>query len=149
MTQAPGAGSPASFSIHYTNIHGLSSNFASVEHHIAASLPNILLLSETQVSGDASTAPFQIFHYNLISRFRLKGGVCAYFNTNTPVARMMTLESPNFDAIWLRICLPTTTVILCFCYCPYSLWLAQLVALGTRIARIRGSCLRQGANNVR
>ena len=39
-----GIGSPDSFSIHYTNIRGLSSNFASVEHHIAASLPNILLL---------------------------------------------------------------------------------------------------------
>ena len=32
----------------------------------------------------------------------------------------MNLESPNFDAIWLKICLPTTTVILCFCYCPYT-----------------------------
>ena len=114
------AGSPASFSIHYTNIHGLASNFASVERHIATSLPNILLLSETQVSSDASTDPFQISHYNLISRFRPKGGVCAYFNINTPVARITTLESPNFDAIWLRICLPTTTVILCFCYCPYT-----------------------------
>ena len=71
----PAAGNPASFNIHYTNIRGLSSNFASVEHHIAASLPNILLLSETQVSGDASTDPFQISHYNLISCFSLKGVV--------------------------------------------------------------------------
>ena len=113
------AGIPA-FTIHYTNIRGLSSNFTSVEHHIASSFPNILLLSETQVSSDASTDPFQISHYNLISRFRAKGGVCAYYNTNTPVARLMNLESPNFDAIWLKICLPTTTVIICFCYCPYT-----------------------------
>ena len=113
---ASAAGSPASFSIHFTNIRGLSSNFASVEHHIATSLPNLLLLSETQVSSDASTNPFQISHYNLISRFRSKGGVRAYYNINTPVARLMTLESSNFDAIWLKICLPTTTVILCFCY---------------------------------
>ncbi|WP_227487693.1 hypothetical protein, partial [Nocardioides malaquae] len=70
------AGSPTSFTIHYTNIRGLSFNFASVEHHIAASLSNIFLLSETQVSSDASTDPFQISHYNLISRFRPKGGVC-------------------------------------------------------------------------
>ena len=43
-----------------------------------------------------------------------------YYNINTPVARLMNLESPNFDAIWLKICLPTTTVIICFCYCPYT-----------------------------
>ena len=76
------AGNPASFNIHYTNIRGLSSNFASVEHHIAASLPNILLLSETQVSGDASTDPFQISHYNLISRFHLRG---EFVHTITPI----------------------------------------------------------------
>ena len=93
------AGSPNSFSIHYTNIRGLASNFTSVEHHIAATSPNILLLSETQVSSDASTNPFQISHYNLISCFRSKGGVCAYYNINTPVARLMILESSNFDAI--------------------------------------------------
>ena len=116
----PGAGSPSAFTIHYTNIRGLFSNFTSVEHHLASSLPNILLLSETQVSSDASTDPLQISHYNLISRFRPKGGVCAYYNINTPVARLMNLESPNYDVIWLKICLPTTTVILCFCYCPYT-----------------------------
>ena len=104
---ASDAGSPVFFTIHYTNIHGLSSNFASVEHHIAASLPNILLLSETQVSNDASTDPFQISHYNFISRFRPKGGVCAYYNINTPVARLMTLEFSNQGwlegfAVWRR-----------------------------------------------
>ena len=107
---------PAAFSLHYTNIRGLSSNFNSVEHHLATSLPNILLLSETQVSSDASTDPFQISHYNLIPRFRSSGGVCAYYNINTPVARLMDLESSNFDVIWLKICLPTTAVMLCFLY---------------------------------
>ena len=29
----------------------------------------------------------------------------------------MDLESPNFDVLWLKIFLPTVTVILCFCYC--------------------------------
>ena len=113
------ADGPAPFTIHFTNIRGISSNLSSVEQHLSSSLPNILLLSETQVAHDASNDSFQISHYNLISRFRFKGGVCAYYNINTPVARLMNLESPNFDAIWLKICLPTTTIILCFCYCPY------------------------------
>ena len=37
---------PAPFSIHFTNIRGLNSNFSSVEHHLGTHLPNILLLSK-------------------------------------------------------------------------------------------------------
>ena len=108
---------PASFSIHFTNIRGLNSNLPSVEHHLATFLPNILLLSETQLSSDASSTPFQISHYNLYSKFRLKGGVCAYCNINTPIARFTKLDNPLYDVIWLKISLRTTTIFLCFCYC--------------------------------
>ena len=107
----------SSFSIHYTNIRGLSSNFSSVESHLATSSPNLFLLSETQLSSQSSPDPFQISHYNLYSRFQSKGGVCAYCNINTPIARLMDLESPHFDVLWLKIYLPTTTIFLCFCYC--------------------------------
>src|ERR1700755_1708381 len=58
-----------------------------------------------------------ISNYNLFHNFRSKGGVCAYVNTNTPVTRLVNFESPNFDVLWLKIFLPTTTIILCFCYC--------------------------------
>ena len=108
---------PSSFSIHYTNIRGLSSNLSSVEHHLSSNSPNILLLSETQLSNDVLTSPFFISNYNLHSRVRFKGGVCAYSNINTPVARLKDLESPNFDVMWLKVCLPTTTLVLCFAYC--------------------------------
>ena len=107
----------SSFSIHYTNIRGLNSNFSSVESHLATSSPNLFLLSETQLSSQSSPDPFQISHYNLFSRFRYKGGICAYCNINTPIARLMDLESPHFDVLWLIIYLPTTTIFLCFCYC--------------------------------
>ena len=49
-----------SFSIHYTNIRGLNSNFSSVETHLATSIPNLFLLSETQLSSQSSPDPFQI-----------------------------------------------------------------------------------------
>ena len=107
----------SSFTIHYTNIRGLNSNFSSVESHLATSSPNLFLLSETQLSSQSSPDPFQISHYNLYSRFRSKGGVCAYCNINTPIARLMGLESPHFDVLWLKIYLLTTTIFLCFCYC--------------------------------
>ena len=105
----------SSFSIHYTNIRDLNSNFSSVESHLATSCPNLFLLSETQLSSQSSPDPFQISHYNLYSRFRSKGGICAYCNINTPIARLMDLESPHFDVLWLKIYLPTTTIFLCFC----------------------------------
>ena len=84
---------------------------------MAASSANLFLLSETQLSSQSSPDPFQISRYNLYSRFRSKGGVAAYCNINTPIARLMDLESPHFDVLWLKIYLPTTTIILCFCYC--------------------------------
>ena len=108
---------PSSFSIHFSNIRGLNSNFASVEHHLGTHLPTILLLSETQLSKAASTNPFHISHYNLYSNFRFKGGVCAYCNTNTPIARFEKFDCPLYDTIWLKIILPSTTIFLCFCYC--------------------------------
>ena len=51
------------------------------------------------------------------SCFRSKGGICVYSNINTPIARLMDLESSHFDVLWLKIYLPTTTIFLCFCYC--------------------------------
>ena len=48
----------SSFSLHYTNIRGLNSNFSSVESHLATSSPNLFLLSETQLSSQSSPDPF-------------------------------------------------------------------------------------------
>src|SRR5678816_4061400 len=99
--------------INFTNIRGLKSNFASVEYHLTNSIPNLLLLSETQMAKNSSSNSFNVSNYNLFHNFRLKGGVCAYVNINTPVTRLVNLESPNFDALWLKIFLPSTTIILC------------------------------------
>ncbi|KAK7080327.1 hypothetical protein SK128_025653 [Halocaridina rubra] len=90
--------SSASFTLHFSNIRGLNSNLSSVEQHLGTSLPNLPLLPETQLSRHASTDPFQISHYNPYPRFRSRGGVCAYCNTNTPIARLIDLESLDFDA---------------------------------------------------
>ena len=64
-------GRSASFSIHYSDIHGLCSNFSFVEYHLASSLPNLLLLSETKLSGIASPNHFNISLYKLFSHLIL------------------------------------------------------------------------------
>ncbi|MEL6989932.1 MAG: hypothetical protein AAGK97_19155, partial [Bacteroidota bacterium] len=53
-------GRSASFVIDFTNIRGLCSNFPSVEHHLTTSCPNLFLLSESQVSSNASPDLFSI-----------------------------------------------------------------------------------------
>src|SRR5678816_578865 len=105
------------FSIDFANVRGLKANYESVEYHLANSLPNILLLSETQLAKDSFSNKLNISNYNFFYNFRLNGGVCAYININTPVTRLENLESPNFDVLWLKIFLPTTIISLCFCYC--------------------------------
>src|SRR5678816_450711 len=104
-------------SINFTNIRGLKFNFVSVEYHLSNSNPNLLLLSETQMAKNSPSNSFNVSNYNLFHNFRLKGGACAYVNINTPVTRLENLESLNLDVLWLKIFLPSTTIILCFCYC--------------------------------
>src|ERR1044072_4675795 len=104
-------------SITFANVRGLRRNLASVEHHLSSSCPNLLLLSETQLDRDSFSSNLNVSDCNFFHNFRLNGGVCAYININTPVTRLENLESPIFDVLWLKICLPTTTIISCFCYC--------------------------------
>src|ERR1700755_2032418 len=112
-----GAGRRRGLSITFANVRGLRSNLASVEHYLTTSLPNLLLLSETQLDRDSFSSNLNVSNYNFFHNLRLNGGVCAYININTPVTRLVNLESPNLDVLWLKICLPTTTIILCLCYC--------------------------------
>ena len=51
---------PSSFSIHFTSIHRLNTNFLSVETHLATSLPSFFLLTKTQLSSWSSFDRFQI-----------------------------------------------------------------------------------------
>src|ERR1700755_2373388 len=114
MTRMKGrvGGCRRGFSIDFANVRGLRSNLASVEHHLTTSRPNLLLLSETQLDRDSFSSNLNVSNCNFFHNFRLNGGVCAYININTPVTRLENLESPIFDVLCLKICLPTTTIIL-------------------------------------
>ena len=107
---------PGNITIDFCNIRGLKSNFISVEHHLTTNSPTLLLLSEVQLSTDASPDLYQVSNYNLFTNFRSKRGVCAYSNINTPVARLVEYESHDFDIIWLKVSLPTITLFICLIY---------------------------------
>src|ERR1051325_6179868 len=105
-----GAGRRRRLFFSFVKVRGLCFNIASVEHYLTASRPNLLLLSETQLDRDSFSSNLNVSNYNFFHNFRLNGGVFAYININTPVTRLVNLESPNFDVLWLKICLPTTTI---------------------------------------
>ena len=117
---------PDSFSFDFCNIRGLRSNFSSVEHHLASTSPDLLFLSETQLSANVSSDLFKINNYTLFPRFKKKGGVCAYCASNIPVTRLLDLESPSFDTIWLKVLLDTKCIFICFIYFSPNLNPSQL-----------------------
>ena len=90
---------PSSLYIHITNILGLSSNFPLL-NAIWRPLYLIFSFPSKPLCQVSSPDPFQI--YNLCSCFRFKGGVCAFYKINIPIARIMDLEAPHFDALWLK-----------------------------------------------
>ena len=104
------------FLLSFSNVRGLSSNFASVEHYLLSSMPNILFLTETQVSADVSVDTFSIPNYTLFPLFRFKGGVCAYAHSSTPVTRLSHFESHNFDALWLKLVISSGPKFICCVY---------------------------------
>ena len=59
-----------SISFDFCNIRGLRSNLSTVEHHLASSSPDLLFLSETQLSANVSSDLFKISNYNLFPRFK-------------------------------------------------------------------------------
>src|ERR1044072_4853923 len=102
-----GVGRRRGLSITFANVRGVISNFASVEHYLTSSRPNLLLLSETQLDKDSFSSNLNVCNYNFFHNFRLNGGVYAYININNLVSRLLNLESPNFHDLWLKIRLPT------------------------------------------
>ena len=72
--------------------------YSSLEPSCLAMLPRMLLTFLTIIFT-------LIFFWMMVC-------VCVYCYINTPIARLMGLQSPNFDVLCLQICLPTILVIL-------------------------------------
>lgn len=46
--------------------------------------------------------------------------VYVFFNINISVTPLPNHESLNFDILWIKIFLPVTAIILCFCHCCFN-----------------------------
>ena len=60
------------FNLHFTNIRGILSNFQSIELHLSTKKPNVLLLSETQISKDSYSSELNISNHNLFIIFAVR-----------------------------------------------------------------------------
>ena len=110
-------GEPISMSkLCLSNICGLNSNINSVHHFLQSNKPHILFLTETQISGKTSTNHLSFPGYELISSFRLRGGVCAYVRNNLSCTRIPNLETGRKDILWLKLSFRTATKCICFVY---------------------------------
>src|SRR5579872_178645 len=108
--------SPSKGIFSFANICGLNSNIDSVHHHLQSIKPYMLFLTETQISAKSSTKHLLFPGYELITSFRLRGGVCVYIRDNISCTRLPNLEAGMSDVIWLKLNLKLSTKLVCCVY---------------------------------
>ena len=81
----------------FANIRGLHSNINSVHHILQTETPNLLFLTECQVSPLSDPSIYNFPGYNLLPSFRLKGGVCCYVKSTISLENIFNFASSNFD----------------------------------------------------
>ena len=81
----------------FANIRGLHSNINSVHHILQTETPNLLFLTECQVSPLSDPSIYNFPGYNLLPCFRLKGGVCCYVKSTISLENIFNFASTNFD----------------------------------------------------
>ena len=109
-------GPPSKSEIAYANVCGLNSNLNPVHHYLQSQKPDILFLTETQISAKTSTNHLLCPGYELLTSFRLHGGVCAYVRNNLSCTRLPDLESGKRDIMWLKLINKSSTKFFCCIY---------------------------------
>jgi len=108
------------FTLHFTNIQGLSSNYNYVELHLNQHNPAIFACNETQVSDvDA----FSINGYSLVSMSILKKGLAIYIRSDIAYSTIPSFHNSNpmFQYMCLKICAGTQQLFLIFVYISPSI----------------------------
>ena len=105
-----------SLNLSFCNIRGLSSNFASVEHHLSSAKPDLLFLTETQLGEATDSRPYSVPSYFLYTNFKAKGGCCVYVRNNISCSRVPDCDSSEFSTLWLRLTSNSLTRYFCAVY---------------------------------
>ena len=107
------------FTLSFTNIRSLYSNFSSVEAFLANSSPDLLALSETNLSPNFADSDFSIPGYLPIIRKDSSThmhGLAVYARDTLPISREVHLEKPTEPFMCFRLSLLHSTSYLFFLY---------------------------------
>ena len=107
------------FTLSFTNIRSLYSNFSSVEAFLANSSPDLLALSETNLSSNFADSDFSIPGYLPIIRKDSSThmhGLAVYARDTLPISREVHLEKPTEPFMCFRLSLLHSTSYLFFLY---------------------------------
>ncbi|MPC40330.1 hypothetical protein E2C01_033886 [Portunus trituberculatus] len=99
------------FFINFCNIHGLRSNFQSIEHLLSSIKPHLLFFTETQLPEASDSSPFSVPSYFLYPHFSSKAGCCVYVRNDLTYSRAHAFESSEFSTIWPYLHLSTVQAI--------------------------------------
>ena len=104
------------FTIDFCNIRGLSSNLDSVHNHLQHSKPDILFLTETQISNrfDINNLNFPL--YNIVTNLKFKGGVACYVKNSVPLSHLMDCSTQHYQFSIFKISLPHHKKYICSVY---------------------------------
>jgi len=110
---------PKPFSLAFTNIRGLRTNFPHVESFLANSSPDIFAICETNLNPLIDSKDFLIDGYLPLNRkdsHTHMHGLGVYFRENIPIARDLSLEDSKESFMCFRLSLLHSTSYLFFVY---------------------------------
>ena len=107
-----------SFKINFCNIRGLNANLNQVHHHLISDRPQLLFLTETQISQPLSDVHLSCPGYSLYSNFARKAGVCVFARDDLPVSHLINFDvcCKHFQLLWMKVCLRTGPKVICCLY---------------------------------
>ena len=83
--------------IDFCNIRGLNSNLDPVHLHRQLSKPNLLFLTETQISLNYDIYSLKFPHYHTFSNIKFKGGIECFFKNSVPISHFIDHSTKNLQ----------------------------------------------------
>ena len=92
-----------------------------LQHFVDNNDISILALSEIKVDSSIHPSLYTLtgFHTPVIKpRTRKGGGVAVYIRNTIPFSQIALLNNEGFEALWVKVKVHKSTIILCSCYLP-------------------------------
>ena len=109
------------FGIYHVNIRTLIGNKAQLEAEISVDQFHVVALTETRLDDNISDDDIKLTGFQSPfgkDRDRLGGGVAAYIRSNIAAVRLIDLDHPGIEALWIETAVPKQTLLIGIIYRP-------------------------------